>query len=64
MTRFGEYFEDISFGRSYRCVERPLKHDEVGILKVSAGTWGLYDDEKSKTAFQKSSLIKIIFLKG
>jgi type I restriction enzyme S subunit len=39
----------IEAGRSFRCVERPPEGDEVGVVKVSAVTWGEFDSDESKT---------------
>lgn len=55
LTKLGEYIEDISSGKSYRCDERPPTKDEVGIVKVSAVTWGFFDEMESKTCFSKDS---------
>jgi type I restriction enzyme S subunit len=56
LTKLGEYIEDISSGKSYRCDERPPKQDEVGIVKVSSVTWGFFDEMESKTCFSKDFL--------
>jgi type I restriction enzyme S subunit len=39
----------IDAGASFKCEERPPVGDEVGVLKVSALTWGFYDESESKT---------------
>ncbi|MEP7283186.1 MAG: hypothetical protein ABI696_14505, partial [Rubrivivax sp.] len=39
----------IEAGKSFRCDERPPADHEVGIVKVSAVTWGRYDEQESKT---------------
>lgn len=39
----------IDAGASFKCEERPPVGDEVGVLKVSALTWGVYDESESKT---------------
>jgi type I restriction enzyme S subunit len=51
VSTLGQCLENISSGKSYRCVERPPKKDEVGILKVSSVTWGFFDEMESKTCF-------------
>jgi type I restriction enzyme S subunit len=56
LTKLGEYIEDISSGKSYRCDERPPKNDEIGIVKVSSVTWGFFDEMESKTCFSKDFL--------
>jgi len=41
----------IEAGRSFKCEERPPEEGEVGVAKVSAVTWGEYDEDESKTCF-------------
>lgn len=45
----------ITAGRSYKCEERPPDANEFGIVKVSAVTWGTFDETESKTCLQGSS---------
>lgn len=56
LTKLGEYINDISSGKSYRCDERPPKQNEVGIVKVSSVTWGFFNEMESKTCFSKDFL--------
>jgi type I restriction enzyme S subunit len=39
----------IDAGASFKCEERPPTEGEIGVLKVSALTWGTYDESESKT---------------
>ena len=39
----------IDAGASFKCEERPPVLGEIGVLKVSALTWGTYDENESKT---------------
>lgn len=39
----------IEAGKNFRCEERPPTLSEYGIVKVSAVTWGTYDESESKT---------------
>ena len=39
----------IRSGKSFKCEERPPSPAEVGVVKVSAVTWGTYNEEESKT---------------
>ncbi|MGR3063171.1 restriction endonuclease subunit S [Vibrio vulnificus] len=41
--------EKIEAGKNLKCHERPPHEDELGIVKISAVTWGIYDEEESKT---------------
>ena len=40
---------DIEAGASFKCVERPPVDCETGVLKVSAVSWGVFDEAESKT---------------
>ena len=40
---------DIETGKSFKCVERPPTSEETGVVKVSAVSWGEYDEQESKT---------------
>ena len=55
-TTLGEVLSDIEAGRSFKCDERPPQTDEVGVVKVSAVTWGTYDEMKSKTCGDESRI--------
>lgn len=39
----------IEAGKSFKCLERPPVNDEYGVVKVSAVTWGDYNELESKT---------------
>jgi type I restriction enzyme S subunit len=41
--------QSIDAGASFKCEERPPVEGEIGVLKVSALTWGFYDESESKT---------------
>lgn len=41
--------DEISTGKSFKCDERVPHEDEVGVVKVSAVTWGSYNELESKT---------------
>ncbi len=45
----GDLLVGIDAGRSFRCEERPPKDHEFGVVKISAVTWGTYDEAESKT---------------
>ncbi len=55
-TKLGDYIRKIEAGKSFKCDERPPKENEVGVLKVSAVTWGEFDDEESKTVIDNSKV--------
>lgn len=41
----------IEAGKNVRCIERPPVEGEIGIVKVSAVSWGKFLEEESKTLF-------------
>lgn len=43
------FLTDIQAGKSFRCDPSKPTGDQVGIVKVSAVTWGTYDEEEAKT---------------
>jgi len=45
----GQLLCKIEAGKNFKCEERPPSEDEVGIVKVSAVTWGAFDENESKT---------------
>ncbi|WP_374494743.1 restriction endonuclease subunit S [Zoogloea sp.] len=49
LASLGELLQGIETGKSFKCEERPPMHDEVGVVKVSAVTWGRYQELESKT---------------
>lgn len=45
----GQLITGIEAGLNVQCIERPPKADEQGLVKISAVTWGRYNDAESKT---------------
>ena len=56
--RLGELIETIDTGKSFKCEERPPDKNEYGIIKVSAVTWGTFNQEESKSCFSTSPWVK------
>lgn len=52
----GDHIERIEAGKNFRCDERPPGMEEVGIVKISAVTWGEFDEQESKTCKEISAL--------
>lgn len=48
-TTVGELIQRIEAGLNVQCEERPPESNERGLVKISAVTWGRYDDNESKT---------------
>jgi type I restriction enzyme S subunit len=53
-TTLGEVLIRIEAGRSFKCEERPPRTGEIGVVKVSAVTWGNYEEAESKTCLDDS----------
>ncbi|MGM3159418.1 restriction endonuclease subunit S [Dickeya undicola] len=48
----------IEAGKNIKCIEHPPGDGELGVVKISAVTWGKYNEEESKTLFEKSHFIE------
>lgn len=44
----GQLLHGIEAGKSFTCVPRPARIDEWGIIKVSAMSWGRFDENENK----------------
>ena len=45
----GDLIENIEAGLNVKCEERPPEKGERGLVKISAVTWGRFDENQSKT---------------
>ncbi len=45
----GQFIDTIEAGLNVQCDERPPRAGERGLVKISAVTWGTYNDDESKT---------------
>ena len=52
-VRLGSLIQSIKSGKSFKCEERPPRGGEIGVAKVSAVTWGEYNEAQSKTCMNK-----------
>ncbi|WP_146492513.1 restriction endonuclease subunit S [Vibrio sp. T20] len=48
-VKVGDFVQAIEAGKSLKCIETPPNQNEYGIIKISAVTWGVYDESESKT---------------
>lgn len=48
-TQLGSLIERIEAGLNVKCEERPPQGTERGLVKISAVTWGRFNEEQSKT---------------
>jgi type I restriction enzyme S subunit len=59
----GELIETIEAGSSFRCRETPPEEGEVGVAKVSAVSWGRYDEQESKTCLDPSRVSEELLIR-
>ena len=57
-----EVLTSIDTGKSFRCEERPPQPQEIGVVKVSAVTWGTYNECESKTCVDGSRINEQYFV--
>ncbi|WP_442769434.1 restriction endonuclease subunit S [Zoogloea ramigera] len=62
LASLGELLQGIETGKSFKCEERPPMHDEVGVVKVSAVTWGRYQELESKTCTDPERVNPALFI--
>ena len=48
-VRLGELIVSISGGKSFKCLESMPDDNQMGVVKVSAVTWGTFQQNESKT---------------
>ena len=61
--RLGCFIESINAGKSFKCEEREPTQTETGVAKVSAVTWGEYDETETKTCLDESKINPDYFIK-
>tara|TARA_R110002167_G_scaffold57840_9_gene164034 strand:+ start:54138 stop:55592 length:1455 start_codon:yes stop_codon:yes gene_type:complete len=57
-VKVGDFVQAIEAGKSLKCIETPPSQNEFGIIKISAVTWGIYDESESKTLPSKDLFIE------
>ena len=62
-TNLGAVLTTIEAGKSFKCEERLPNIREIGVVKVSAVTWGTYDEEESKTCLDPDRIETRYFVK-
>lgn len=61
--RLGRHLKHIEAGKSFTCVEKPPSFKEIGVVKVSAVTWGRYDEDESKTCTDQTKVNPKLFIR-
>lgn len=59
----GQLIRCIEAGKSFKCAEREPTLHEVGVAKVSAVTWGEYDESESKTCNDPNKINSKFYIK-
>lgn len=62
-ARLSEAIVNIDAGKSFSCDEHPPSAAEIGVAKVSAVSWGEYDEVESKTCRDTSKIVPEYFIK-
>jgi len=62
-TNLGTVLTTIEAGKSFKCEERLPIIREIGVVKVSAVTWGTYNEEESKTCLDPDRIETRYFVK-
>ena len=62
-TSLGTVLTTIEAGRSFKCAERLPSIRQTGVVKVSAVTWGTYNEEESKTCLDPGRIETRYFIK-
>ncbi len=53
-----DLIHSIEAGKNLKCIETPPGENECGIIKISAVTWGVYDEGQSKTLPEKNLFLE------
>ena len=62
VANLGAFISRIEAGVSFKCDERPPENGETGIVKVSAVSWGEYDDDESKTVRASDRIVESLLI--
>ncbi|MEO7964589.1 MAG: restriction endonuclease subunit S [Gemmatimonadaceae bacterium] len=55
-SNVGRFVTSIQAGNSFKCEERPPELGETGVVKVSAVSWGSFDEDESKTVLHQERI--------
>jgi type I restriction enzyme, S subunit len=58
-----ELLDGIETGKSFKCDERPPMPAEIGVVKVSAVSWGEYREQESKTCLDAARVNPGLFVR-
>src|SRR5690606_16190894 len=56
ITNIDSVISGIEAGKNFKCDERPPTEGETGLVKISAVTWGKFDELESKTVTKDNQI--------
>jgi type I restriction enzyme S subunit len=61
--RLNDLINEIQSGNNFKCSEMPVTKGSVGLVKISAVTWGEFNQQQTKTVEDKSRINPDLFIK-
>ncbi|WP_316832939.1 restriction endonuclease subunit S [Pedobacter aquatilis] len=58
-----DVIENIESGKSFNCLNIPVTAGNVGLVKISAVTWGFFDEVETKTVVEIDKINERLFIK-
>ena len=52
----------IKSGKNFNCPGNPVSGDDVGLVKISAVTWGVFDEKQTKTVLDENKINPELFI--
>jgi type I restriction enzyme S subunit len=63
-VKLGNYILEIKAGKNFNCPEMPVVKGKVGLVKISAVTWGKFNEEETKTVEDETRIDARLFIKA
>lgn len=63
LKSLGDLISSIEAGKNFSCPSEPVTHDSVGLVKISAVTWGVFDPQETKTVVDKKQIDSKLFIR-
>lgn len=63
MKTLGEFVIKIQAGKNFNCPAYPVTENTVGLVKISAVTWGKFDPNETKTVLDENKIFPELFIK-
>jgi type I restriction enzyme S subunit len=62
-VKIGDLISGIEAGKNFSCPNIPVAFDSVGLVKISAVTWGKFDARETKTVTDARLVVPKLFIK-